>query len=545
MYFNPFEKSLNNQTSNLLNPYFAYSRNNALTQSLQVPLHQVNLGFAQQQPLRQSISYLPRQYQQQQFSSYTPNSSQPLNQLTSQIYTKNAQLANNVDQKNQSQVGEKLRASKDSQNQNKNTQNDFLFQSEGSQKQQKNKTNQFNTDRILKNHYSLSSERNKYTTYQQSQTNSYYKDIISNDTKQILQKWNSPNKFGVMASQNTQFYQQLRQIKDQQNSSPINIVDPLFETISSLESSQQTNQYQNQTDKILSNDKNFIQILNQSQENLKNKTQEDFKNKITDQYRSIENIEQRVGLGYDVHKLVSGRKLIIGGVELKHNKGLDGHSDADVLVHSIIDALLGACKYGDIGKLFPNTPKYKDVSSLKLLEIVRKMMEKDQIKIINIDAVIIAQAPKMADYIVQMEQNISNTLKIESDRVSVKATTEDKLGFTGNQQGIASKAVCLIQKPFNQSKNLEKSQLNQQNENIQSTVTENQLQIVKRQLDFKSDFDEQAPMNPSFQNQDKKGIINLIKVSNSKNLFQSQKGRIIFLIVSFILILLILFMLLV
>ncbi|KAL4468872.1 hypothetical protein ABPG72_009142 [Tetrahymena utriculariae] len=542
MYFNPFERFLNNKISTYSNPYITYQRNNILTQSLQVPLHQQNLHYAQQQqPLRQSISYLPRQ--QQQTSNYLPMNSQPLHQLTSLIYTENVSKAINVDQKNQTKVDEKLRTSND-QNHNKNTLNNLLFQNEGTQKKLTNVTNQYNKDSTSKNQSSLSSERSKNTAYQQTQTNSYFKDIISNDTKQIIQKWNSPNKVGVMNSQNNLFYQQLRQNKSQQNNSPINIVEPLFETISSLESSQQTNQYQqNETNKILSDNKDFIQILNQSQENLKNQTQENSKNTKSDQQESSQNIEQRVGLGYDVHKLVSGRKLIIGGVELKYNKGLDGHSDADVLVHSIIDALLGACKYGDIGKLFPNTPKYKDVSSLKLLEIVRKMMEKDQIKIINIDAVIIAQAPKMADYIIQMEQNISNTLKIECDRVSVKATIEDKLGFTGSQQGIASKAVCLIQKQFKIFQHFQKSSLLQQNEYLQSTATENQLEIVKRQLDFKQDSDQQITINPMLQNQDKKGIINLIQVSNSKTLFQSQKGRIVFLIVSFILVLLILFML--
>ncbi|EWS75839.1 2-C-methyl-D-erythritol 2,4-cyclodiphosphate synthase (macronuclear) [Tetrahymena thermophila SB210] len=546
MYYNPIERSLNNKISAAnSNPYFTYQKNINLTQSLQVPLNQVNLNYIHQQPLRQSFSYLPRQ-QQQQINSYIPTVSQPLLQLSAQTYTTNAQITKNLDQKNYTQVDEKIATSKNSQSSNNNNknnnQNDLLSYRGRNQKEKKNLTGQQKIDSILRNYNSLNSERSKNTTYQ-SQKKQDFKDIISNDTKQILQKWNSPNKFGVMPSQNIEFYQQLRQNKSLQNSSPINIVDPLFETISSLESSQQTNQYQNQIDKIQQDNKDFIQILNQSQENLKNTAQVDFKYTKTEKQESIQDIEQRVGIGYDVHRLVSGRKLIIGGVELKHSKGLDGHSDADVLVHSIIDSLLGACKYGDIGKLFPNTPQYKDVSSLKLLEIVRKMMEKDQIKIINIDAVIIAQAPKMADYIVQMEQNISNTLKIESDRISVKATTEDKLGFTGNQQGIASKAVSLIQKQFNKSTNFQKSSLLLQNENHQSIATENQLQTVKRQLDFKSDSDQQALINPKLKNKDKNGLINLIQISNSKNLLQSQKGRIIFLVVSFILIQLILFIL--
>ena len=155
----------------------------------------------------------------------------------------------------------------------------------------------------------------------------------------------------------------------------------------------------------------------------------------------------RVGLGYDVHKLTEDRKLILGGVDIPYEKGLLGHSDADVLVHAIMDALLGACKMGDIGKLFPDTdPKYKGISSIKLLEAVRELMDEKEIKIINIDSIIVAQRPKMAPYISNMEENIAKALRIPVEDINVKATTEEWLGFTGSGEGIASKAVCMVEK---------------------------------------------------------------------------------------------------
>ena len=154
----------------------------------------------------------------------------------------------------------------------------------------------------------------------------------------------------------------------------------------------------------------------------------------------------RVGLGYDVHRLAENRKLIIGGVDIPYEKGLLGHSDADVLVHAIMDALLGASKLGDIGVLFPDSdPKYKDISSITLLKYVKEAMDKKNIKIINIDSIIVAQKPKMRPYIEEMEKNIAKALDISTDDVNVKATTEEELGFTGSGEGISSKAVCFIE----------------------------------------------------------------------------------------------------
>lgn len=153
----------------------------------------------------------------------------------------------------------------------------------------------------------------------------------------------------------------------------------------------------------------------------------------------------RVGMGYDVHKLVEGRELIIGGVKIPHTLGLLGHSDADVLLHAIMDALLGAAALGDIGKHFPDTdPAYKGISSMKLLEHVRKLLEEKGYVIDNIDATIIAQKPKLRPYIEQMEQNIAQTLQISTDQVNIKATTEEGLGFTGTEQGISAQAICLL-----------------------------------------------------------------------------------------------------
>ena len=155
----------------------------------------------------------------------------------------------------------------------------------------------------------------------------------------------------------------------------------------------------------------------------------------------------RVGLGYDVHQLTEGRDLIVGGVKVEHEKGLLGHSDADVLIHAIMDALCGAAKLGDIGKLFPDTdPKYKGISSVLLLKHVKGELDKKGWKVVNIDSIIVAQRPKMRPHIDAMEKNIAEVLDIDIDCVNVKATTEEKLGFTGREEGIAAKAVCLLEK---------------------------------------------------------------------------------------------------
>lgn len=160
----------------------------------------------------------------------------------------------------------------------------------------------------------------------------------------------------------------------------------------------------------------------------------------------------RIGMGYDVHKLVEGRKLILGGVEIPYEKGLLGHSDADVLLHAIMDALLGAAALGDIGKHFPDTdPAYKGISSLKLLEHVAGLLEEHRFVIENIDATIIAQKPKMRPYIDRMRENIAAALQMDLDQINVKATTEEGLGFTGNGEGISSQAVCMLEKVLNYS----------------------------------------------------------------------------------------------
>ena len=156
----------------------------------------------------------------------------------------------------------------------------------------------------------------------------------------------------------------------------------------------------------------------------------------------------RIGMGYDVHKLVPDRKLIMGGVEIPYEKGLLGHSDADVLLHAIMDALLGAAALGDIGKHFPDTdPAYKGISSIKLLEHVGSLLDENCFLIENIDATIIAQAPKMRPHIDTMRQNIANALRIMVDQVNVKATTEEGLGFTGTGEGISAQAICLLTSP--------------------------------------------------------------------------------------------------
>lgn len=154
----------------------------------------------------------------------------------------------------------------------------------------------------------------------------------------------------------------------------------------------------------------------------------------------------RVGMGYDVHKLTEGRDLILGGVKIPWEKGLLGHSDADVLIHAVMDALLGASALGDIGKHFPDTdPAYKGISSLKLLEYVMDLLEKNGFSVGNVDAVIIAQKPKMAPHIPQMRKNLAEAMRIPEARVNVKATTEEGLGFTGRGEGIASQSVCLLE----------------------------------------------------------------------------------------------------
>ncbi len=156
----------------------------------------------------------------------------------------------------------------------------------------------------------------------------------------------------------------------------------------------------------------------------------------------------RIGIGYDVHRLTEGRKLVIGGVEIPYEKGLLGHSDADVLIHAIMDALLGAAGLGDIGRHFPDTdPAYEGISSVRLLEHVGGLLEENRFLIENIDAVIIAQAPKMSPYIDRMRETIAEALGITVQQVNVKATTEEGLGFTGTGEGISSQAVCMLASP--------------------------------------------------------------------------------------------------
>ncbi|MGO5096668.1 2-C-methyl-D-erythritol 2,4-cyclodiphosphate synthase [Agathobaculum sp. LCP25S3_E8] len=154
----------------------------------------------------------------------------------------------------------------------------------------------------------------------------------------------------------------------------------------------------------------------------------------------------RIGHGYDVHRLVEGRKCIIGGVDIPHETGLDGHSDADVLIHAVMDALLGALALGDIGKHFPDTdPRYKGADSMELLRHVAALIANEGWQLGNLDATVLAQAPKLAPHIMKMRENIAGALGCEVSRVSVKATTEEKLGFTGAKQGIAAHCVCLLE----------------------------------------------------------------------------------------------------
>lgn len=154
----------------------------------------------------------------------------------------------------------------------------------------------------------------------------------------------------------------------------------------------------------------------------------------------------RIGHGYDVHRLVDGRKLILGGVEVPYERGLLGHSDADVLTHAVMDALTGASRLGDIGKLFPDTdPAYEGISSLKLLTEVGRLLEEKGYQVVNIDATLIAQAPKVGPYRQQMAENIASALRIRPEQVNVKATTEEHLGFTGDGSGMAAHAVVLLE----------------------------------------------------------------------------------------------------
>ncbi|WDV45445.1 2-C-methyl-D-erythritol 4-phosphate cytidylyltransferase [Clostridiaceae bacterium M8S5] len=166
-----------------------------------------------------------------------------------------------------------------------------------------------------------------------------------------------------------------------------------------------------------------------------------------DDYEKKEECQMRVGMGYDVHKLVEGRKLILGGVEIEHTKGLLGHSDADVLVHALMDSILGALALGDIGKHFPDTEgEYKDISSMKLLSRVYDLMTGSAYEVVNIDCTISAQKPKLAGYIDAMRENIAKVLNINIDKINIKATTTEKLGFEGREEGISVQSICMLRK---------------------------------------------------------------------------------------------------
>jgi len=163
-------------------------------------------------------------------------------------------------------------------------------------------------------------------------------------------------------------------------------------------------------------------------------------------------VHMRIGMGYDVHKLVEDRKLILGGVDILYEKGLLGHSDADVVVHAIMDALLGAAALGDIGKHFPDTDdRYKGISSIKLLHHVGELLRENNFKIGNIDATIICQKPKLAPFRDEMVKNVAKALNIEESRVCIKATTEEGLGFTGEGLGISSQAIALLEEGLNEN----------------------------------------------------------------------------------------------
>ena len=160
----------------------------------------------------------------------------------------------------------------------------------------------------------------------------------------------------------------------------------------------------------------------------------------------------RIGHGYDVHRLVEGRKLIVGGVDIPYELGLDGHSDADVLLHAVMDALLGAAAMGDIGGLFPdNDPKYKGIDSMLLLEEVVNRITAKGYRLGNLDVTMIAQRPKMKPHIPQMIENLARALRVEPSRINVKATTEERLGFTGREEGMSCHAVCLLEEREDQS----------------------------------------------------------------------------------------------
>lgn len=159
----------------------------------------------------------------------------------------------------------------------------------------------------------------------------------------------------------------------------------------------------------------------------------------------------KIGIGYDVHALVDNRKLIIGGVDIPFEKGLDGHSDADVLIHAVMDSLIGALALGDIGKLFPDTDmNFKDIDSRTLLRTVFKAMNNKKFKLGNLDAVIIAQKPKMSPYIEEMKKNLAEDLETDVQNINIKATTTEHLGFEGRGEGIAAQAVCLLENKENQ-----------------------------------------------------------------------------------------------
>ncbi|MBQ8302974.1 MAG: 2-C-methyl-D-erythritol 2,4-cyclodiphosphate synthase [Clostridia bacterium] len=186
-------------------------------------------------------------------------------------------------------------------------------------------------------------------------------------------------------------------------------------------------------------------VVDTGRENIKITTSEDlaFAEYIIKRRREME--EFRVGHGYDVHRLVEGRALVLGGVQVPHTKGLLGHSDADVLTHAVMDAILGAASLGDIGRHFPDTSdEYKDISSLRLLERVAELVNKNGYSIVNIDITLIAQKPKIAPFVDKMIENISNILNINQGRINIKATTEEKLGFTGNEEGVSCHAVAML-----------------------------------------------------------------------------------------------------
>lgn len=154
----------------------------------------------------------------------------------------------------------------------------------------------------------------------------------------------------------------------------------------------------------------------------------------------------RIGHGYDVHRLVENRKLILGGVEIPHKTGLLGHSDADVLLHAVMDAVIGALALGDIGKHFPdNSSEFKDISSMELLKSTKALMDKKGAAVVNLDATLVLQKPKISDYIYQMRENISKILECDVECVNIKATTEEKLGFTGREEGVSAHAVVLLE----------------------------------------------------------------------------------------------------